>query len=397
MAVIGKQEAPSRKLNILIMPSWYFSYKRDNVTAGIFHYEQAIDLQKYCNIVVYYPFDQTIDKTMLKHEDRGVLTYRSLFQRKERIRNRVRIFKTFQTIKEEFHPDIIFAHVANEVGKYAAFLSSLYHIPLVLMEHSSTEVSLAGKVGYYISKYVYEHCDYIACCSENLRDNLQKFFPTLKFHVVYNGIQPETIMSDTLGNYRVEDVVNIVIVGAFYSLDIKGYQFLLPAMRQILDKGYKAVLHIIGEGVYKEHFMQMAVELGIEEACIFHGDCSREKVYEIVSQMDFFVSASILECSGVSVQEAMLLGKPVLVTKSGGANSLVTEDTAIVVDKGSVQALANGLEEMIQKYRDFDVDKIRNYAHNKFEISHISEQYIQIFNNLVCKSFQWENDGDNEE
>ena len=52
---------------------------------------------------------------------------------------------------------------------------------------------------------------------------------------------------------------------------------------------------------------------------------------------------------------------------------------------------------MIQKYRDFDVDKIRNYAHNKFEISHISEQYIQIFNNLVCKSFQWENDGDNEE
>ena len=57
MAVIGKQEAPSRKLNILIMPSWYFSYKRDNVTAGIFHYEQAIDLQKYCNIVVYYPFD----------------------------------------------------------------------------------------------------------------------------------------------------------------------------------------------------------------------------------------------------------------------------------------------------------------------------------------------------
>ena len=56
MAVIGKQEVPSRKLNILIMPSWYFSYKRDNVTAGIFHYEQAIDLQKYCNIVVYYPY-----------------------------------------------------------------------------------------------------------------------------------------------------------------------------------------------------------------------------------------------------------------------------------------------------------------------------------------------------
>lgn len=383
MAVTGRSDSKNRKLNILIMPSWYVSYWDRNFTTGIFHYEQAVDLQKYCNIMVYYPFDQTINETMLKHEDRGVLTYRSQFHREERIRNRIRIFRTFQKIKEEFEPDIIFAHVANEAGKYAAFLSSFYHIPLVLMEHSSTEVSLAGKVGYNISKYVYKHCDYIACCSENLRDNLQKFFPKLEFHVVYNGIQPASIMSDVVENCRIEDAVNLVIVGAFYSLDIKGYQFLLPAMKQILDKGYRAVLHIIGEGVYKECFMTMTRELGIEKDCIFYGECSREKVYEIVSQMDFFVSASISECSGVSVQEAMLLGKPVLVTKSGGANSLVTEDTAIVVEKGSTQALSDGLEEMIQKYKNFDTDKIKEYAENMFEINHISRQYLQIFQSLV--------------
>lgn len=383
MAVTGREDDEDRKLNILIMPSWYFSYKRDNVTAGIFHYEQAVDLQKYCNVAVYYPFDQTIEEDMLKHEDRGVLTYRSKFRREERIRNRIRIFKTFQRIKKEFKPDIIFAHVANEVGKYAAFLSRFHHIPLVLMEHSSTEVSLAGKVGYYISKYVYGRCDYIACCSENLRNNLQDIFPKLEFHVVYNGICPANIMPDIKEDYRIEEVTNIVIVGAFYSLDIKGYQFLLPAMRQILDKGYKAVLHIIGDGVYKDHFIQMARDLGIEKECIFYGDCSREKVYEIVSQMDFFVSASILECSGVSVQEAMLLGKPILVTRSGGANSLVTEDTAIVVDKGSMQALAGGLEQMIENYKNFDTDKIKEYAENKFEISHISKQYMQIFHSLV--------------
>ncbi len=382
MDVIGSKNNQEKRLNILIMPSWYFSYKRDNVTAGIFHYEQAIDLQKYCNVAVYYPFDQTV-KAVMKHEDRGILTYRSEFHRKERIRNRVRIFKTFQQIKKEFQPDIIFAHVANEVGKYAAFLSSFYHIPLVLMEHSSTEVSLADKVGYYISKYVYEHCDYIACCSENLQNNLRGFFPKLDFHVVYNGIQPANIMQASVKNYRAGESVNIVIVGAFYSLDIKGYQFLLPAMRQVLDKGYKAVLHIIGDGVYREHFMKIAMELGLEKECIFYGDCPREKVYEIVSQMDFFVSASIVECSGVSVQEAMLLGKPVLVTKSGGANSLVTEDTAIVVDKGSTKALADGLEEMIRRYRDFDTEKIKEYAESKFEISHISRQYMQIFRELV--------------
>lgn len=381
----GKDNGGRRKLNILIMPSWYFSYKRDNVSAGIFHYEQAVDLQKYCNVAVYYPFDQTIEGDMVKHEDRGVFTYRSQFHRKERIRNRIRIFKTFYKIRKEFRPDIIFVHVAVEAGKYAAFLSKFYHIPLVLMEHSSTEVSLAGKVGYYISKYVYERCDYIACCSENLKNNLQRFFPKLKFNVVYNGIQPADIVFGRSKNYRVEGVTNIVIVGAFYSLDIKGYQFLLPAMRQILDKGCLAVLHIVGEGEYREHYMQMAKELGIDKECVFYGDCSRDKVYEIVGQMDFFVSSSILECSGVSVQEAMLLGKPVLVTKSGGANSLVTSDTAVVVDKGSTQALADGLEEMIHRYKEFDIEKIKEYAENKFEISHISKQYMEIFYDLACK------------
>lgn len=385
MVVIGKEDFENGKLNILIMPSWYTQYTDNIHTCGIFHYEQAVDLQKYCNVAVYYPFDQTIKEDMIKHIDRGILTYRSQFHREERIRNRIRIYKSFQKIKEEFKPDIIFAHVANEVGKYAAVMSKFHHIPLVLMEHSSTEVSLAGRVGYALSKFVYERCDYIACCSENLKNNLQEFFPKLKFDVVYNGIQPITILPDKMQNYRIDGVTNIVIVGAFYSLDIKGYQFLLPAMQKIRDKGYKAVLHIVGEGVYKEHFVKMSKELGIEKECIFYGDCSREKVYEIVSQMDFFVSASILECSGVSVQEAMLLGKPILVTKSGGANSLVTEDTAIVVDKGNVQALADGLEEMIQKYQDFNTEKIKEYAENKFEISHITKQYMQIFHDLVSR------------
>lgn len=384
MDVISSRKEKTHRLNILIMPSWYKGYTDQNVTTGIFHYEQAVDLQKYCNIVLYYPFDQTINEEWIVHEERGILTYRSKFRRKERLRNRVRIFKTFKKIMDAFHPDIIFAHVANEVGKYAAFLGGFYHIPLVLMEHSSTEVSLADKTGYFLSKYVYERCDYIACCSENLRNNLQEFFPKLQFHVVYNGIQPASIIQTPETNYRIDKKVNIIIVGLFYSLEIKGYQFLLPAMKNILDDGFQAVLHIVGEGEYRAHFMEMARELGIDEACIFYGDCSREKVYTLVSQMDFFVSSSIVECSGVSVQEAMLLGKPVLVTKSGGANSLVTEDTAIVVDKGSTQALTEGLKEMIHRYQDFDAGKIKEYAENKFEIGHISRQYVQIFHDVLA-------------
>ena len=65
----------------------------------------------------------------------------------------------------------------------------------------------------------------------------------------------------------------------------------------------------------------------------------------------------------------------------------MTKDTAIVVDKGSTQALEDGLEKMILGYQDFDVDKIKEYAESKFEISHISKQYVQIFSNLISENF----------
>lgn len=365
------------------MPSWYTNIDATKFTTGIFHYEQAMDLKKYCNVVMYYPFDRVLKDDFTVNDERGIRTYRSRFVQKQRIRNRIRIFKAFNKIRKEFKPDIIHVHVAVEAGKYAAFLGKLFHIPVVITEHSSVEVSLTGKVGVILSKYVYERCSYIACCSDDLQGKLQKYFPHIDFGVVYNGIQPETILEKNDKNYYKQGFINIVIVAAFYSLDIKGYQFLLPAIRQIVNDGYKVILHIVGDGVYKEHYENLVKNLNIEEYCIFYGDCEREKVYQIVSQMDFFVSSSILECSGVSVQEAMLLGKPILVTRSGGANSLVTEDTAIVVDKESTNALVEGIKEMIARLGEFDTDKIKKYAVNKFEITNISKKYMKIYENIL--------------
>lgn len=372
-----------RKLNILMMPSWYTNIDATKFTTGIFHYEQAMDLKKYCNVAMYYPFDRVLKEDFTANNERGMYTYRSRFIQSQRIRNRIRIFKAFCKIRKEFKPDIIHVHVAVEAGKYAAFLGKLFHIPVVITEHSSVEVSLAGKIGIVLSKYVYERCSYIACCSDDLQKKLQKHFPHINFGVVYNGVQPECILKKTDENYYRQGFINIVIVAAFYSLDIKGYQFLLPAIRQVIDEGYKVVLHIVGDGVYKEHYKKLVKDLDIEEFCIFYGECDREKVYQIVSQMDFFVSSSILECSGVSVQEAMLLGKPILVTRSGGANSLVTEDTAIVVDRESTKALTVGIKEMIARLGEFDRKKIKRYAVDKFEISNISKKYIKIYEDIL--------------
>lgn len=367
-----------------MIPSWYPLKDAKDYFAGIFHYETAMDLKKYCDIAMYFPFDSSLKTENSEEVERGILTYRSKFIRDQRIRNRIRIWREFKRIVKEYHPNIIHVHVAVEAGKYAVFLGKIYHIPVVITEHSATENAISGKLGYYISKYVYSRCAFIACCSTNLQHNLQQFFPKLKFDVVYNGIQPVNIMSSDVKQYRRDNCINIAIVAGFYAIDNKGYQFLLPAIKQVIDeRKHTVTLHIIGDGEYKSYYENMAQDFNISDFCIFYGGCPREKVYEIVSQMDFFVSASLVECSSVSVQEAMLLGQPILVTRSGGANSLVTERTAIVVDRGSSEALAKGIDEMIERLEQFNRDDIRAYAEQNFEISHISEQYMDIYQNIL--------------
>lgn len=173
------------------------------------------------------------------------------------------------------------------------------------------------------------------------------------------------------------------IVATFYSEWIKGYQFLLPAIKIVKDKGYNVMLHIVGGGEFQKKYEKLAKELGIWDNCIFYGNCNKEKVYNIINQMNFGLSTSLIECSGVSVQEALMLGKPMVITKSGGADSLVNSNNSIVVEKGSEQEIANGITEMIDHLNDYNSESIKKYAINKFEISQISDIYYSVYKKLL--------------
>ena len=99
--------------------------------------------------------------------------------------------------------------------------------------------------------------------------------------------------------------------------------------------------------------------------------------------MDFFVSASLFESSGISVAGAMLLAKPGLCTNSGGADSLVPDEAGHIVQTGSKEALADGIDYMIDHIADYDTDWIKRYACDSFEVGHISDKYIELYKKAI--------------
>lgn len=371
-----------------MIPTWYTNYNEKVMTAGIFHYEQSIALQKYCNVALYYPNDNSIDKSFIKNDEKGLITYRSRF-RKNKLLRYYFYYKHFKIIYQDFKPDILHAHVASSAGKLAVLLGKLYKIPVIITEHNPIELmGLQKKKNYKLNKFAYKNSKANICVSKDSMYRLKEYFPDSKFEVIYNGvINPNSIEKENKIYYK-DGYVNFCIVAAFYSKNIKGYQYLLPAIKKLIDDDFKIILHICGGGEYLSYYKNLASELGIANYCIFYGSCSRKKVYTIISQMDFSVSASIFECSGVSVQEAMLLGKPLVVTKSGGANSLVNKTTAIIVDRNSTEALVKGIKKMISILGQFNENKIKEYAYNNFEIDNVSKQYMKVYKRVMRNSHE---------
>ena len=374
-----------KKWNVLMVISWYGA-KDGSSQGGSFHYEQVKSLNDYCNCAIYYPYDRSLKEPFCGEVERGILTYRTKYKLENKLRNRIYMFRTMKRIVKEFHPDIIHGNVATESGRFAVMLGKLFHIPVMLTEHSAVEASgVTSFPHYYYARFAYGNSCYNACVSDDLRDKLKKVFPQYEFHTIYNGIRAMSVREKN-NIYRKANCVNIGMVAGFYSKEIKGVQFVLPAIKRMKEDGYKVALHIMGGGTYLQEYINYANELGLESTCTFYGACEKEKLFSIESEMDYMVSASLFESFGCAVAEGMMLGKPFVASKSGGVESIVNKDNGILVEKGSIDEIYDGLVKMYYMYEQYNPQEISTYANNKFAVDSISKRYMKIYSQILDKN-----------
>ena len=95
---------------------------------------------------------------------------------------------------------------------------------------------------------------------------------------------------------------------------------------------------------------------------VLFGRASREEVLALMQKSNCFVLPSHYETFGVVLIEAMACGLPVLSTKSGGPESIITSNEyGFLCEENE---LSDMLEQMVVK--DFDSVEIRKYVQNSF-------------------------------
>ena len=166
--------------------------------------------------------------------------------------------------------------------------------------------------------------DVIAACSDGCRGVFESLQPSLshKSVTVRNCNNKEEILSmsqeDTV-NYD-SDYLNVLCAARLSPR--KGIDRAIEAAASVLDKGVPIKLHILGSGVMEQALKEMVAERNLGKHVIFYGEQSNP--YRFMKNADLFLLTSFHEAAPMVIDEAYILGVPVLTTRTNSSDEMVS-------------------------------------------------------------------------
>ena len=194
--------------------------------------------------------------------------------------------------------------------------------------------------------------DYIIAVSEDCKNAFLKKYPSLKekVKVMENITSPEFIRKmaeeDIEENIKEDDSFKLVSVARLSHA--KGIDNAVKALKLLHDRGLTNIKwYVVGYGGDEEMIRKIIKENNLEDSFILLG--KKINPYPYINAGDIYVQPSRYEGKAVTVGEAQILGKPVIITNYTTSKSQVRENIDGYICELSIEGIANGIEKL---YKD---------------------------------------------
>jgi len=234
---------------------------------------------------------------------------------------------------------------------------------------------IEGGAAYYVKNYVkadkkvgFIHIDYkeagytrsldrncylsfdrIFTVSDEVKTVFESVYPELKekTEVFHNLLNFDSIMSkaDLPGGFD-DDFGGIRLLSIGRLNLQKSFEVSIDAMMLLKEKGINARWYILGEGDQREFLENRINELDLAEDFILLGNKSNP--YPYLKQCDIYVHASKFEGKSIAIQEARILGKPILVTDCSGNREQIDSGIDGLICDFNSEAIADSILEMLK-------------------------------------------------
>jgi len=179
--------------------------------------------------------------------------------------------------------------------------------------------------------------------------------------------------------------LKLIMVGRIHSK--KGFDRAIPALRAARDAGLGASLTIVGpdEGGYRSKVEAMCLSAGVSEHVRFAGLLDSDALAREYERADVLLMPSYQENFGMSAAEAMLAGRPVIVSNAVNiASEITTRQAGLAVPleasaiAAAIQTIANAPDEALAMGQ-----RGREYATKTYSVAAVGLRMAEAYRSIL--------------
>lgn len=192
--------------------------------------------------------------------------------------------------------------------------------------------------------------DHIAAISPAVGEAFAGVFPALagKLLPLENIVSARLVRADAAGDVSAEmpedGSIRLLSVGRY--TNAKNFDNVPYICRHLRQMGLNVKWYLIGYGGDEELIRRSIAETGMEEHVILLG--KKANPYPYIAACDLYVQPSRYEGKAVTVREAQMLGKPVVITRYATSASQLEEDVDGVIVPMDNEGCAAGIAALLR-------------------------------------------------
>ncbi len=276
-------------------------------------------------------------------------------------------------IQKKFPYNLIHSH--NRVTQVTSQLASLLTgIPHVANFHGFYKKNKKRK----IRKIIKAQGKYSIAITPIVKNDLVKYFKANPACVktILSGIDLE-VLNKNASPLKLEGRPIIGTSGRLSS--VKGFQYLIKSIPQIIKKHPQAQVYILGQGKYEKTLLQLADQIGVSD----HFNLLKNKpLSAFLNSLDIFCLPSLEEPLGLSAIEAQYLEVPIVVSEVDGLNLLVQpEKTGIKASPANPSSIGQAIIRLAddKKLCQIITQNAKKQVIDTFDISKKIKKFIEVY------------------
>jgi glycosyltransferase involved in cell wall biosynthesis len=178
-----------------------------------------------------------------------------------------------------------------------------------------------------------------------------------------------------------------VLFGGAYLINVKGFEFIAPALKRLREEGLPIRLTVLGNfnPGHKEWGERIVKENGVEDLVMWKNFSSEEELYEEHQKALFSLIPYTDNAGSFPATISMATGTPIIGTKVMGIEEYVGEG-GLIVESKSVDDLARAIRRMVEDrgLRENLSRQARAIAQREYSWDTVARRTFKVYRDMVA-------------